>query len=218
MPLVGMQTELGVGSPDHAAGATKDMATRVVPRKRAARLVVRFMLVVLRTTTSLGARFGEYRCAPTAQSILATAESVEEKRKEFDHLKRVEIPANLKAIQEARELGDLSENFEYKSARQRQEYLSARATALDGELQRVRILDPAAIDPGEIRVGTRVVLRNGDVEREVMILGPWESDPERGVYSHESDVAKALIGRREGDIASFLGNDYLVRGIRRWTE
>ena len=152
------------------------------------------------------------------EPILATAKSVEEKRKEFDHLKKVEIPANLKAIQEARELGDLSENFEYKSARQRQEYLSARASALDGELQRVRILDPAAIDPGEIRVGTRVVLRNGDVEREVMILGPWESDPERGVYSHESDVAKALIGRREGDVASFLGNDYLVGGIRRWTE
>ena len=151
------------------------------------------------------------------EPILATAEAVAEKRREFDHLKRVEIPANLKAIQEARELGDLSENFEYKSARQRQEYLTARATALDGELRRVRVIEPSSVDPSQVRVGTRILLRNGDVEREVTILGRWESDPERGVYSHESDAGKALLGCRVGEVASFMGNDYLVAGIWRWT-
>ena len=77
----------------------------------------------------------------------------------------------------AREMGDLSENFEYKSARQRAEYLSARVGKLQSELSNVRVLDPAQIDTSAVRVGTKVALSNGDIRREVTILGPWESDP-----------------------------------------
>lgn len=152
------------------------------------------------------------------ESIIATAESAKEKRDELERLRSVEIPANLKALKEARELGDLSENFEYKSARQRQEYLSARVATLENEVRRVRILDPAQIDASEIRVGTTTILRNGDLEREITILGPWESDPERGVYSLESDAARSLMGHHEGDIVSFMGTDYYVGPIRRWAE
>ncbi|MGA7615305.1 MAG: GreA/GreB family elongation factor [Thermoanaerobaculia bacterium] len=155
---------------------------------------------------------------PVVELVYATAESLQEKRKEFDRLKNVEIPATLKAIQVAREMGDLRENFEYKAARQRQEYLAARVSELQSELSRVRVLDPAEIDTSEVRVGTTTALRNGDIRRDVTILGPWESDPERGIYSNQSEVAKAMVGRHIGEIVSFMGNDYLIEGIARWTE
>jgi len=152
------------------------------------------------------------------EPVYATAESLARKRAELDHMLRVEIPENKKAIGVARELGDLSENFEYKSARQRGEYLAARTGKLQTELAHVRVLEPAQIDTSAVRVGTKVALSNGDVRREVTILGPWESAPEHGIYSNQSDIAKALIGRTAGEIVSFMGNDYQIESIRRWNE
>jgi transcription elongation GreA/GreB family factor len=155
---------------------------------------------------------------PQSEPIYATAEMLATKRGELDHLVRVEIPANNKAIQVAREMGDLSENFEYKSARQRAEYLAARAGKLQSELGNVRVLDLGQVDTSVVRVGTKVALSNGDIRREVTILGPWESAPEHGIYSNQSDVAKALIGHAAGDIVTFMGNDYQIESIRKWTE
>ena len=155
---------------------------------------------------------------PQQEPVYATAESLEQKRNELTHLKSVEIPANSKALQAAREMGDLRENFEYKAARQRAEFLSARVGELASEISRVRIVDPATVDTTAVRVGTKVALSNGDVRREVTILGPWESAPEHGVYSNESDIAKALIGHAVGDIVSFMGNDYEIESIRKWNE
>jgi transcription elongation factor GreA len=155
--------------------------------------------------------------APQEEPLYTTAERLAEKREEFERLKSVEIPANLKAIQEAREMGDLRENFEYKAARQRQEYLAARVTELQRELARVRVLNPSEVDTSEVRVGTKVALRNGDIQREVTILGPWESSPEHGVYSNQSDIAKAMMGKHTGDIVSFMGNDYEIVSIDRWS-
>ena len=82
----------------------------------------------------------------------------------------------------------------------------------------MRVLEPAQIDTSVVRVGTRVELSNGDERRAVSILGPWESDPEHGVYSNQSDVAKKLMGHAAGEIVSFMGNDYLIESIRRWNE
>jgi len=155
---------------------------------------------------------------PQQEPVYATAESLVQKRDELTHLKSVEIPANSKALQAAREMGDLRENFEYKAARQRAEYLSARVGELASEISRVRVIDPATVDTTAVRVGTKVALSNGDVRREVTILGPWESAPEHGVYSNQSDVAKALIGHAAGDIVSFMGNDYQIESIRKWNE
>jgi transcription elongation GreA/GreB family factor len=155
---------------------------------------------------------------PQAEPVYATAESLEKKRAELHHLKQVEIPANSKALQAAREMGDLRENFEYKAARQRAEYLSARVGELASEISRVRVLDPSQLDISVVRVGTRLELSNGDARREVTILGPWESDPEHGIYSNQSDVAKKLMGHASGDVVSFMGNDYVIESIRRWVD
>ncbi|HEX9984045.1 MAG TPA: GreA/GreB family elongation factor [Thermoanaerobaculia bacterium] len=155
---------------------------------------------------------------PQAEPVYATAEMLEKKRAELTHLKTVEIPANSKALQAAREMGDLRENFEYKAARSRAEYLSARVGELASELSRVRVLDPNQTDTSVVRIGTKVTLSNGDVLRDVTILGPWESDPERGIYSNQSEVANKLIGHATGEIVSFMGNDYMIESIRKWTE
>lgn len=155
---------------------------------------------------------------PQAEPVYATAESLERKRAELTNLKTVEIPANSKALQAAREMGDLRENFEYKAARQRAEYLSARVGELASEISRVRVLEPGQIDTSVARVGTKIELSNGDVRREVTILGPWESDPEHGVYSNQSDVARKLMGNAVGSIVSFMGNDYVIESIRRWND
>jgi len=89
---------------------------------------------------------------------------------------------------------------------------------LQSELSRVRVLDPALIDVSQARVGTKISLSNGDVHRDVVILGPWESDPEHGVYSTQSEVAKKLMGHAAGEIVSFMGNDYVIGKIRVWNE
>ena len=89
---------------------------------------------------------------------------------------------------------------------------------LQSELANVRVIKPAQVDTSAVRVGTKVALSNGDVRREVTILGPWESAPEHGIYSNQSDVAKALIGRSAGEIVTFMGNDYEIESIRRWNE
>ncbi|MFN2442461.1 MAG: GreA/GreB family elongation factor [Thermoanaerobaculia bacterium] len=156
--------------------------------------------------------------APQIEPIFATAKALAAKKEEFERMKTVEIPETLKAIQVAREMGDLRENFEYKAARQRQEYLSARVAELSGELSRVRVIDPSEVDVSEVRIGTTVSLRNGEVQRTVAILGPWESDPEHGIYSNLSEAAHALISRKAGEVVTFMGNDYVIEGIDRWRD
>ena len=113
------------------------------------------------------------------------------------HLKNVEIPANSKALQAAREMGDLRENFEYKAARARAEFLSARVGELASrDLARARARPGSRSTPPSVRVGTKLQLSNGDARRDVAILGPWESEPEHGVYSNRVRRGQEADGPR----------------------
>jgi transcription elongation GreA/GreB family factor len=156
--------------------------------------------------------------APAREYVYSTPEAIEGRRKELAHLKQVELPANAEAMRIAKEHGDLSENFEYHAARQRHEYLSARIATLADELSRSRSLDPARIDPSEVRVGTRVVLREEGTgaERSVTILGPWDSKPEEAVYSYESEFAQALLGAKPGELVRAGGAGLEVVSIQPW--
>jgi transcription elongation GreA/GreB family factor len=153
---------------------------------------------------------------PREQPLYTTAESFARKRKELKELLEVEIPANRRAIEEARALGDLRENFEYKSARQRHEYLAARAAELHGQVARAKTLDPSGIDPTEIRIGTTVRLRGGDRETAITILGPWETAPDRGIISYESELGQELLGRKAGDSVTVGGEPMVVESIERF--
>jgi len=163
-------------------------------------------------------RFPELR-APAREHLYATAEAIEARRKELAHLKQVELPANAEAMRAAKDHGDLSENFEYHAARQRHEYLSARIAALADELSRSRALDPGKIDSSEVRVGTRVVLRDASgAERSATILGPWDSRPEDAVYSYESEFAQALLGKAPGDHVALSEGEAVIVSIEPWRE
>jgi transcription elongation GreA/GreB family factor len=151
------------------------------------------------------------------QPLYTTSRALAAKRDELRKLLEEEIPANRRAIEEARAMGDLRENFEYKAARQRHEYLSARASNLSGELSQAQVLDPSTIDPSEMRIGTKTLLRRGDEKRELAILGPWESDPDRGIISYQSELAQTLLGRRPGDEVQIGEETWQVAKIERWS-
>lgn len=146
---------------------------------------------------SLETRFPGLRQEQRA-GLYALRASIDSRREELRLLKEEEIPANRKAVEEAAALGDLRENFEYKSARERQEYLSSRVAQLEADLARVHPLDLNHVDKNEIRIGSKVVL-SGDPEVVYTILGPWESDPGAGVISYQSDLGRALLGKVIGD-------------------
>jgi len=158
-------------------------------------------------------RFQALRKETGPAALYATPEAAESKRQELQQILSVEIPANRKAIAEARALGDLRENFEYKSARQRHEYLNARAAALNADLSRVRIIDTKEMDTSEVRIGTRIRLDGAPGKRTITILGPWESRPEEDVISYESELAAALLGRKVGDQVPVGNESWRVEAI-----
>jgi transcription elongation GreA/GreB family factor len=162
-------------------------------------------------------RFPDLR-APAREYLYGTAESIEARRQELIRLKQVDLPANAEAMRTAKEHGDLRENFEYQSARQKHEYLSARIATLADEISRTRALDPTRIDTAEVRVGTRVVLREieSGAERVAVILGPWDSKPEENVYSYQSEFAEGLLGRRPGDRVTLSGTPAEIVSISPW--
>ncbi len=149
--------------------------------------------------------------------LYATLESIAAKREELRQMVEEEMPANRRAIETAREHGDLRENFEYKSARDRHEYLSARATVLDRDLRRVRPIDPEAVDGSEVVIGSRVSFEgDGGASRALTILGPWNSLPEEGILSNESEIAQALLGCKVGEQADLDDGTYRITAIEPW--
>jgi len=162
-------------------------------------------------------RFPELR-GPRVEPLYVTPESLDARRAELEQLLTVEMPKNGRAIQEAAAMGDLRENFEYHAARARQEFLAARVSTLRSDLARARPLDPARVDTSEIRVGTRVVLTAGARTKEAAVLGPWDSRPEEGVYSYESEFAQKLLGAKPGDAIPIDGEEWRVGAIRPWRE
>jgi transcription elongation GreA/GreB family factor len=162
-------------------------------------------------------RFPTLRKTPEVP-LYATSASIEARRLALKKLLEEDLPANRRAIEEARALGDLSENFEYKSARQRHEYLTARAETLKHDLQRVRVFDPTANDASEVRIGCRLELRtSGGASRHLTILGPWESEPDHGVISYDSDLGQSLLGLEQGDRVLVDGEEHEVASIEAWS-
>ncbi len=146
--------------------------------------------------------------------LYALPASIAAKRERLRELVEQELPANRKAIEEARALGDLRENFEYKSARQRHEYLTSLATELQQDLQRSTPIDLAAAACDKLRIGNQAILESETGEqRTLAILGPWESAPERGVISYESDLALKLLGAEPGAEVEMNGETFTVQAI-----
>ena len=123
-------------------------------------------------------------------------------REELDHLKSVRRPEIIAAIAEARGHGDLKENAEYHAAREQQGFIEGRIKQLESELSHANVIDVAALHAGSrIVFGATVSLADVETDEEVryQIVGDLEADIKRGMIAISSPVARALIGKEEGD-------------------
>lgn len=119
---------------------------------------------------------------------------------ELKNLKSVERPAIIEAIATARELGDLKENAEYHSAREKQGFIEGRIKELEGILSLADVIDPTKLS-GAIKFGAKVTLVDEDTDEEKtwQIVGEYEANIENGLLNIRSPIARALIGKEEGD-------------------
>ncbi|MEM1151572.1 MAG: transcription elongation factor GreA [Pseudomonadota bacterium] len=119
---------------------------------------------------------------------------------ELKHLKSVERPAIITAIAEARELGDLKENAEYHSAREKQGFIEGRIKELEAIIGLAEVMDPTKLS-GAIKFGATVEIVDEDTDEEktYQIVGEPEADIESGKLNIKSPLARALIGKEEGD-------------------
>lgn len=119
---------------------------------------------------------------------------------ELKTLKSAERPAVIRAIAEAREHGDLSENAEYHAAREKQSFIEGRIKEVEGILGRAEVIDPAKLS-GPVKFGATVTLVDEDTEEErtFQIVGEPEANIDKGLLNLKSPLAKALIGKEEGD-------------------
>jgi len=133
-----------------------------------------------------------------------TKRGAEMLKAELHRLKTVERPAIIQAIAEARAQGDLSENADYDAAKERQEFIEGRIAEVEGKLSASQVIDPAAIDAGgRVVFGATVELEDEDSGAKVtyQIVGEDEADLKKGLINIGSPIARALIGKEEGDVA-----------------
>ena len=130
-----------------------------------------------------------------------TKDGYESLKKELENLKRIQRPQNIRAIEEARAHGDLSENAEYAAAKDRQSFIEGRINELQYKLAHAEIIDPEKLPKNRAIFGCRVVLENIDTGQDVeyQLVGPDESNIEKGRISVSSPLGKAIIGKKPGD-------------------
>ena len=135
-----------------------------------------------------------------------TVRGAELLRDELKNLKSVERPKIIQAIAEARAHGDLKENAEYHAAKEQQGFLEGRIKEIEGKLGNIQVIDVTTIDAkGKIVFGSTVELLDEQTNKEIVykIVGEDEADIKVGLISYTSPIARALIGRLEGDEVSF---------------
>jgi transcription elongation factor GreA len=137
-------------------------------------------------------------------TIPITTRGAEKLKAELHRLKTVDRPAVINAIAEARAQGDLSENAEYDAAKDRQGFIEGRIQEIESKLSAAQIIDPSALDAGgKVVFGTTVELEDeatGDAVK-YQIVGEDEADLKLGLINISSPIARALIGKEEGDTA-----------------
>jgi transcription elongation factor GreA len=148
-------------------------------------------------------------------TIPITKRGAEKLKEELHRLKTVDRPAVIQAIAEARAQGDLSENAEYDAAKDRQGFIEGRIQEIEGKLSAAQIIDPTALDAGgRVVFGATVELEDENTGDQVkyQIVGEDEADLKLGLINISSPIARALIGKEEGDVAEVQAPG----GVRRY--
>ena len=163
--------------------------------------------------------FGDEEKKVTTLGLIVTLAKYQEKQRQLANIIEVDIHANSREIESARQHGDLSENAEYKAAKEKQTQLNSIATRLSGDIERAQLFDPSQVNTSKVSFGTRVTLldRNSGKREEYTILGPWESDPDNRIISYLSPFGGAMLNKAAGDEVAFSIKDetvsYSVEGI-----
>ena len=133
--------------------------------------------------------------------VPVTQEGYEALKKELQNLKRVERPQNIKAIEEARAHGDLSENAEFHAAKDRQGFIEGRIGELEFKIANADVIHPDKLPRDRAVFGCKVLLENIDTGEDVeyQLVGPEESNIEEGRISVTSPLGKAIIGKKPGE-------------------
>jgi transcription elongation factor GreA len=133
--------------------------------------------------------------------IPITREGLNRIKKELEHIRRIERPQNVRAIEEARAHGDLSENAEYHAAKERQSFIEGRITELECDIGKAEVIDLDDSPSDRVVFGKTVLICNIVTDEEIryQVLGPYESEPENGRISVHSPLGQALIGKEVGD-------------------
>ena len=140
----------------------------------------------------------------TVDKLPMLAEGYEKLQTDVRHLKTVERPAVIDAIEEARAHGDLSENAEYHAAKERQGQIEAQIADIEDRLSRAMVIDPATLSGDKVIFGATVHLRDEDDKPiKYQIVGETEADAKVGRISYASPLGRALIGRQVGEEVEF---------------
>lgn len=131
-----------------------------------------------------------------------TSEGFSRLQEELKHLKSVERPTVIKAIAEAREHGDLSENAEYHAAREKQSFIEGRVAELEDKIARAEVIDVTKLSGTTIKFGAKVTLADEETDEETtyQLVGEDEADIKQGLLSVTSPLGRALIGKSVGDL------------------
>ncbi|MGN6652092.1 transcription elongation factor GreA [Trinickia sp.] len=138
-------------------------------------------------------------------TIPLTKRGADQLRDELQRLKSVERPSVINSIAEARAQGDLSENAEYDAAKEKQGFIEGRIAEIESKLAAAQVIDPSALDAeGRVVFAATVDLEDLDSGKKVtyQIVGDDEADLDHGLISVSSPIARALIGKFEGDVAA----------------
>jgi len=150
-----------------------------------------------------------------AAPLVVSWSSLEKRKTEYEELVKKKIPENTKEIQIARSYGDLSENFEYKAAKQMQAVLVRRRSELERDLQNARGTSFENPDTSRVSIGTIVTVREKSSKKTetYSILGAWDGDPDRHILSYQTAIGQALLGKKPGEPATLPNGEYEVVSI-----
>src|SRR6266403_4949043 len=139
-----------------------------------------------------------------AAVLIVSWSSLEKRRAEHEEIVKTKIPENTREIALARSYGDLSENFEFKAAKQMQSVLMRRKAELEHMLHNARGTSFENVDTSRVSIGTIVTLRSVETNKEetYTILGAWDGDPDRNIISYQTAIGQALLGHEIGETVS----------------
>lgn len=161
----------------------------------------------------------EGQSAAKSDTLYVSSWSLEAKEAELKDLVENKIPANKLAIQAARELGDLSENSEYKMARQDERTLNALKEKLTKEISHAQVTDFSNATTDKISVGSIVKIQSASGAIEVYtILGAWDSDTSKNILSYNTSLAQKLIGKQVGEELTFDRENWKILEFSRWID